>query len=135
MKIKIIALVLLSFSALGQSWQVKKYLFNKQVVIFKERGDILISHHCFKTSSVPKCLAFSELSKISRVSIPANQLRGGIPSGVAICRYQLKGKVLISVDKNRNENGFCELADSSMIDLGSLTHQGLLNDKLKAKMK
>ena len=87
---------------------------------------ITINNVC-KTNK--KCMALTTLKSLSMSAVAATDLSGGANPGPILCEQQAKGKVVMGLDPNGNQNSFCIFSDGSIIDNGTLTYYGITNDR------
>ena len=71
-------------------------------------------------SEICKQRSCEALALLKNIKSSNGDFYGGASRGSLICRKQLHGKVVIALDEANNENSFCELRDTSLIDIGSL---------------
>ena len=93
----------------------KKYYFD-----FNQKNMLIISKNCNN-----KCDAFKVLQNIKFEKFKS----GGANPGAVICEDQLHGNVLILTDTSKDQTGFCQFLDKSLIALGSLQAIALKNNK------
>ena len=100
---------------------------NKKNTFFTDSDKrITVDENCKKRS---KCKALSVLSKMSENKLSEKELHGGANPGPLLCKHQAKGKVVMGTDKNGNQRSFCQFKDGSIIDNGTLTYYGIMNDR------
>ena len=74
------------------------------------------------------CMALQVLNKVSKNSLNAGDLYGGANPGPLLC-LQVKGEVVMGEDLKGNQNSFCRFKDGSIVDNGTLTYYGIMNDR------
>ncbi len=89
-----------------------------------------ISATCSRKNGQLGCDAYAALKKVSMKTL-AGELAGGVEPGAVMCVKALAGKVVLGVDRQRNENSFCQLRDGSMVSLGGLAYHARKNDSAK----
>ena len=108
------------------------YSFGSTRVMFWnfESTKIAVSDHCISNDQLNDCDALKNLKIISIKKLDRAKF-GGLNPGAAVCHQQLKGIVMVGIDKiSQNENSFCRLTDGSIIDNGTLIFYGIQNDRL-----
>ncbi len=88
-----------------------------------ERGRLVVSRSCLDASGKPHCQAArsvrgANLRRLRPAPAP------GVDTGAVICERQVKGRVVLGTDPNKNESAFCLFKDGSLIDTGSLSYYG-----------
>jgi hypothetical protein len=66
------------------------------------------------------CEALKALKKLSYKNLPKDWSKGGVNPGSALCRYSVKGKVIIAFDEKGNQNSICIFDDGSFVTNGTL---------------
>lgn len=97
---------------------------NRKVAFIDLPGkSLLISADCLTKTKKIKCLAYDRLMKSKPGEI--NQRTIDMHPGAFICREKVKGKVIVGMDKDGNQNSFCQFKDGSIVDNGSLFHYSI----------
>ena len=125
-------LLILFFTGFNVEAQEKlSFKIKKESVIFYSFSDnrITISKNCVKKKKIQPCMAYKALQASSFQLFNEEELRGGANPGAVICKA-LKGKIIIGVDEDSNENSFCMFEDKSIIDNGSLDYYATQNDNV-----
>jgi len=79
---------------------------------------LTISANC-RVGGEWNCKAWEELQRLNGKKTKAVSHQGSSP-GSYICEKAAHGKVVIVVDKDRNERSFCKFPDRSYVDIGTL---------------
>ena len=89
---------------------------------------IIINRYCHKTNGKYDCQAIKALAHASFVEVI---IKGGANPGAIIC-LKLGGRVVLSVDRDRNENSYCQFKDGSLAASGSIAFHARKNDEDRA---
>ena len=86
--------------------------------IYEANEGLLLSEDCF-SEAPPRCNAYQKTKEASKAFRMDVQLKGGANPGSLFCK-KLGGAVEWGYDALRNQVGFCQFDDDSLISLGSI---------------
>lgn len=129
--------VLLATSSLSFAYdQIEIFqVAGKEVKIFHyKKHQLSVSTECsdLKLDKLCKSLDFLKSISLKKSNLEST---ANINPGSVICSEQLKGKVLIGTDREKNQNSFCKLEDGLLVDNGTLTFYARKNDGLVKPFK
>lgn len=118
-------------STLAATETTKTYAFSKEKITFVHRQEerLTISQSCVKNGEL-RCEAFTKLKDLSRKKL-VELKPNGESVGSQLCKLQLKGKVVIGLSDQGDENSFCRMKDGSLVDNGTLVYFARKNDEAK----
>lgn len=129
----IIALLL----SLAISQETTTYeISNKKINFYNnEQLRVLSSEKCVLSKDGKSCKNFGFLKKVSIKKLGEPE-EGGANPGSLICEAQLNGKIVMGYDSSQNQISFCKISSGVLIDNGTLSYYGHLNDgHIKKKRK
>ena len=116
-------IIFLSSIAAAKSFEIHRQMYN---FTWDRKDRISVSESC-DPSNRNSCIALKKL-KYASIEKARQELINGTNPGVIICRL-LKGESVLGYDKEGNQNSFCKFSDNSMVDSGTLTYYGIMNDR------
>src|SRR4051812_47958262 len=105
-------LALASLTSLSAHAEIQKQVIEiegrKIPFISRDQDRLLIDEKCFSRPDKMKCQAYAALLKASQIKLKADADQGGANPGALLCHAMPKTEVVYSVDKNGDQNSFCE---------------------------
>lgn len=101
--------MLLSLS-LGWSANVQFFRVGEAKIAFHQVDGVWVNKSC----SDSKCMAL-KASKMKITPVKSQALLGGKNPKAVQCKTQLKGEVVIALDRNKNQQSLCHFSDDSYL--------------------
>jgi hypothetical protein len=124
MKWILVVLLWCSAYAIGDQNKIYFVKSKKEVFIAVPAKHLTISSSCLKKRKFD-CAAFYALKTVK----PQPVQDGGAHPGALICQNLKQAEVVVGTDKDGNQNSFCQFADGSLIDNGSLYYYAQKNER------
>ena len=133
---RVLILVLLSVSQItfAKAEDVSTFKIREEKVKFYNYPDmhLTVSTPCSAAAKGKLCSNLQFLKSVSVKKLGEAAVNEQNPSSV-ICSKTLNGKIYIGLDKDNNENSFCQLPNNSYIDVGTISYYANKNDGLVQK--
>lgn len=130
---RILLLLILSFSALGATSIRKNFKIQDKSILFLEvpKKMITISEGCLnKDRGQLRCQAFDALKKVREIKLTSEDMQIGFSPGAVLCYHKdIKGRTVVAVDDFGVKTCLCHFDDGSYVKCTSLTAYSIKPDR------